>query len=243
MSSTTLERSVADLVLERPARARLFEALGIDYCCGGKKTLEQACSAKHLPTPQVEKLLAQLEAEAEPELQPDYTTFSLGELIGNIIVTHHDYLRGELPRLATLLQKVNRVHGDREARLESMVGVFEPFALELSQHMLKEEQVLFPAIVRMEASGARVAACFGSVAQPIAQMEAEHDDAGNALEQLRGLSDGYTPPDWACNTYRALLDGLHELESNMHTHVHKENNILFPRAIGLENSLGNPIHG
>ena len=150
---------------------------------------------------------------------------------------HHAYLRMELPRLEAMLSKVARVHGDKEARLHQMLSVFRGFIEELNAHMMKEERILFPAIEQMEQSGARPAACFASVKHPIAQMEAEHDGAGAALETLSALSDAYTPPDWACNTYRAMLDGLHDLEQNMHTHVHKENNVLFPRAIALEEAI------
>ena len=237
MSTITQERTVAELVLERPARSRIFEALGIDYCCGGKKTLEAACAKKKLAAPEVIALLAALDGETALERQPDPGAMALGQLIDHVLEAHHAYLRRELPRLSAMLQKVERVHGDRNERLAAMLTVFEAFTLKLNQHMMKEEEILFPAIARMEATGAEVAACFGSVANPIAQMEAEHDDAGNALEQLRSLSNDYTPPDWACNTYRALLDGLHDLECNMHAHVHKENNILFPRAIRLEAAL------
>ncbi len=237
MSTTMLDRTVAELVLERPARSRFFESIGIDYCCGGKKTLREACDRKSLPSDQVLELLAALGTELNQDQEPDAGAMTLGDLIDHILEAHHQYLRQELPRLGAMLRKVERVHGDRNERLATMLSVFEAFTLELNQHMMKEEEILFPAIARMEASGANVAACFGSVANPIARMEAEHDDAGNALEQLRDLSDGYTPPDWACNTYRALLDGLHDLERNMHAHVHKENNILFPKAIRLEARL------
>jgi len=237
MSTTILDRTVAELVLERPARSRFFESFGIDYCCGGKKTLQEACDRKALPSDQVLELLAALATEPTPDQEPEPGAMALGDLIEHILEAHHQYLRQELPRLGAMLQKVERVHGDRNERLAAMLSVFEAFTLELNQHMMKEEEILFPAIARMDATGAEVAACFGSVANPIARMEAEHDDAGNALEQLRTLSDGYTPPDWACNTYRALLDGLHDLERNMHAHVHKENNILFPKAIRLEAKL------
>ena len=237
MSTITQERTVAELVLERPSRSRVFESLGIDYCCGGKKTLEEACAKKKIAPPHVIELLAALDGDSALELQPDPGAMPLGDLIDHILEAHHAYLRRELPRLGAMLQKVERVHGDRNERLAAMLSIFEAFTLELNQHMMKEEEILFPAIARMESTGAEVAACFGGLANPIARMEAEHDDAGNALEQLRSLSNDYTPPDWACNTYRALLDGLHDLECNMHAHVHKENNILFPRAIRLEAAL------
>ncbi|MCC6142320.1 MAG: iron-sulfur cluster repair di-iron protein [Candidatus Hydrogenedentes bacterium] len=216
MSTTMLDRTVAELVLERPARSRFFESIGIDYCCGGKKTLREACDRKSLPSDQVLELLAALCTELNQDQEPDAGAMTLGDLIDHILEAHHQYLRQELPRLGAMLRKVERVHGDRNEQLATMLSVFEAFTLELNQHMMKEEEILFPAIARMEA---------------------EHDDAGNALEQLRALSDGYTPPEWACNTYRALLDGLHDLERNMHAHVHKETNILFPKAIRLEEQL------
>lgn len=237
MNATMLDRTVAELVLERPARARFFENFGIDYCCGGKKTLREACDRKALPSGQVLQLLAALDTEPTPDPEQDWGAMTLGALIDHIIETHHEYLREELPRLGAMLRKVARVHSDRNTRLVAMLPVFDSFTLELNQHMMKEEEILFPAIARMESSGEEMAPCFASVANPIARMEAEHDEAGNALARLRVLSDGYTPPDWACNTYRALLDGLHDLERNMHAHVHKENNILFPRAIRLETQL------
>ena len=244
MGTNILDRTVAELVLERPARSRLFESLGIDYCCGGKKTLKEACDRKALPSPRVLELLAALGTEPTQDQEPDVGAMALGDLIEHILEAHHQYLRQELPRLGAMLRKVERVHGDRDERLAAMLAVFEAFTQELNQHMMKEEEILFPAIARMESTGAQVAGCFGSVANPIARMEAEHDSAGNALEQLRALSDGFTPPDWSCNTYRAMLDGLHELECNMHAHVHKENNILFPKAIRLEGELkGDPETG
>lgn len=240
MSTISTERTIAELVLERPARSRTFESLGIDYCCGGKKTLEAVCAKKQLdPQAVVAQLLAG-DAAAADTPGSDYTVLSLTDLIADILAQHHDYLRQELPRLEAMLTKVTRVHGDREPRLAPMLASFQGFAQDLGTHMMKEERILFPAIVRMEQSGTAEGHCFGSVAQPIAQMEAEHDDAGNALALLRAFSDDFTPPDWACNTYRALIDGLHELEQNMHLHVHKENNVLFPKAIHLEAALHQP---
>jgi regulator of cell morphogenesis and NO signaling len=240
MSTISTERTIAELVLERPARSRTFESLGIDYCCGGKKTLEAVCVKKKLDPQDVVALLVAGDAAAADTPGLDYTALSLTDLIADIVAQHHDYLREELPRLEAMLTKVTRVHGDSEPRLAPMLAAFLGFAQELGTHMMKEERILFPAIARMEATGSAAGNCFGSVAQPIAQMEAEHDDAGDALALLRELSDDFTPPEWACNTYRAMLDGLHELEQNMHLHVHKENNVLFPKAIHLEAALHQP---
>lgn len=150
--------------------------------------------------------------------------------------THHTYLKTELPRLDLMTEKVARVHGDKDSRLHRVRDAFVALRSELEPHMMKEERILFPIIRSLEASSNRQEFHCGSVANPIRQMESEHDHAGNALSVLNESTDGYTPPDWACNTYRAMLDALKRLESNMHQHVHKENNVLFPKAIQLEQS-------
>lgn len=234
MSGVTMEQTIAQLVLERPARSRVFETLGIDYCCGGKKTLKQVCEKKKLDPCELIELLSQ---DAEESIQEgQITEASLTSLISNIIESHHDYLRRELPRLDAMLLKVTRVHGGGEPRLQQMLSVFQPFSEELMSHMLEEEDILFPAIKQLEANPDTASSGETSETALIAKLEAEHDAAGDALAELRTLSDDYTPPVWACNTYRALLDGLHDLERNMHQHVHKENNILFPKTATLEAS-------
>jgi regulator of cell morphogenesis and NO signaling len=168
---------------------------------------------------------------------PDPATMTLSELADHIEATHHAYLRVELPRLATMAQRVAKVHGDKDDRLQTISETVDAFAAELESHMGKEEAVLFPAIRQFDGAERMPSLPFGRVANPIHCMEQEHDNAGAALEHLRMLSDGFAPPDWACNTYRALLDGLHELELDMHQHVHKENNVLFPRIIAREEQL------
>ena len=152
MSTTILDRTVAELVLERPARSRFFESFGIDYCCGGKKTLQEACDRKALPSDQVLELLAALATEPTPDQEPEPGAMALGDLIEHILEAHHQYLRQELPRLGAMLQKVERVHGDRNERLAAMLSVFEAFTLELNQHMMKEEgsRPRFFALVQVE---------------------------------------------------------------------------------------------
>ncbi len=224
---------VGRLVAAQPNRSRLFEELGIDYCCGGKQPLQDACASKGLAPEQV---IARLEALAPPAAGPagiDYARMPTDELIDDIISRHHDYLRREMPRLQQLAEKVARVHGGTDARLIEVAGVFDGFVQELTSHMMKEEMILFPAIRQLAAAAAAGGPVFGSVEGPIRVMEAEHDQAGDALQRMRELTDSFTPPDWACNTYRALLDGLTELEQDLHQHIHKENNILFPRALAL----------
>ena len=156
------------------------------------------------------------------------------ELCDHIEQTHHAYLRTELPRLGQMIDKVVNAHGASHPKLHEVQRVFAALCAELEPHMFKEERILFPAIRQLEQSAATPSFPFGTVANPINVMEHEHDNAGAALSELRTLTADYVPPDDACNTYRAMLDGLRELETNMHQHVHKENNILFPRAIEHE---------
>lgn len=236
--SVQAKQSVGELVVEHPHRSRIFEHLGIDYCCGGKLSLEDACQRKGLDLTSVIETLDQagLDLGGE-ESRRNPSEMSLTELADHIEAVHHDYLRSELPRLDQLVNKVADAHGERDPRLVQLVGVFTAFREELMMHMRKEEQVLFPIIREFESGSALGASHCGSVANPIQQMEAEHDDAGNALEQMRALTDGYEVPEMACNTLRAMLDALAYLERDMHTHVHKENSILFPRAIRMESEL------
>lgn len=236
MATITPEVTIGQLVAERPSRSRVFEKLGIDYCCGGKKSVSEVCAKKGLDPAMI---LERLEREAEtlPDSGPAPAEMTLSELTVHIESTHHVYLGAELPRLAKMAQRVAKVHGDKDQRLMMLSATFGVFVHELESHMAKEEHVLFPAIRALETAETLPSLPFGSVANPIQCMEEEHNDAGDALERMRSLTDDYTPPDWACNTYRALLDGLHELELDMHQHVHKENNILFPRAIEREKQL------
>jgi regulator of cell morphogenesis and NO signaling len=156
--------------------------------------------------------------------------------VKHIIVTHHAYLGQELPRLRRMADRVAKVHGEREGRLEELERVVSALADELESHMAKEERILFPFIQLLEQSPTLPYLPFGTLANPIRAMEHEHESAGNGLEAIRRLTDGFVPPGWACNTYRALFDGLRELELDLHQHIHKENNILFPKALELEKS-------
>jgi regulator of cell morphogenesis and NO signaling len=233
--TTTLNAhaTIGELVTERPQRSRVFERLGIDYCCGGKKPLVEVCVAKGFDVEQVLQMIAESDT-AQGAAVIDASAMTLTELCDHIEQTHHAYLKTELPRLDFMTRKVAAVHGTDEPRLCELRETFVAFQDELMMHMQKEEYVLFPIIRAMEAGDVNAGAHCGSVANPIARMEAEHDDAGSALETFHRLTDAYTPPDWACNTFRATYDALAQLERDMHQHVHKENNILFPRAIELE---------
>lgn len=236
MSTLTAQQTVGELVRERPNRARVFENFGIDYCCGGKKPLSEACAKKGQNVNEVLEAIQAADSAGSTEDAVDCASMRLDELVDHIIATHHAYLGRELPRLQEMSAKVARVHGDKDPRLGKLASVVNGLVDELSSHMMKEERILFPVIRQLEQSAALPATPFGTIANPIRAMEAEHDTAGSALEDMRSLTDGYTPPDWACNTYRALLEGLRELELDLHQHIHKENNVLFPRAIVLEES-------
>jgi len=230
MAMVDTQRTVGELVRELPSRSRVFERLGIDYCCGGKASLQEACAARGL---EVSAVLEELQQTPPAEGETDWSRASLTDLTEHIEATHHAYLRRELPRLQTLLAKVEQVHGARHPWLTELARVYLALQAELESHLMKEERILFPYIRGLDGAGGSEA-CFATVRQPIAMMEHEHDQAGVALAAMRRLTSDYTAPDDACGTFRALLDGLAELEADLHQHIHKENNLLHPRAIEAE---------
>jgi regulator of cell morphogenesis and NO signaling len=236
MQTLDANTTVGNFVRENPNRARVFESLGIDYCCGGKVSLDQACRKRNLDVDTVLRQIEQSDQSGRSESLVDADAMTLTELADHIETTHHAYLKEELPRLDFMTEKVARVHGEHEPRLAQTRQAFLALKTELEPHMMKEERILFPIIRELEQSNGPLQFHCGSVANPIRQMEHEHDQAGNALAILSESTDRYTPPEWACNTYRAMLDSLARLEADMHQHVHKENNVLFPKAIQLEQS-------
>ncbi len=227
------DTTVGQLVVERPARARVFEKLGIDYCCGGKRPLAELARARGLDPATVLALLeaaGSALAAGSPEI--DAAGLTLAQLADHIERTHHEYVKAELPRLVEMADRVARKHAWRDGRLKEIAETVTVLANEMFSHMAKEERILFPLVRQIEAGAADSLHC-GSIANPIRQMEDEHDFAGRAVARLRELSDGFRPDAEACNTHRALLGGLEEFESDLHRHVHKENNFLFPRALAL----------
>jgi regulator of cell morphogenesis and NO signaling len=238
MSINYATAQVGQLVRQRPNRARLFEKFGIDYCCQGKTTLGEACQRRGLDTAQVYEELTDLDAAAaDVQDQSDWSVAPLSQLIDHIIRAHHTYLRLELPRLENLLAKVAAAHAANHPELRELRQVFTALENELTPHMLKEEQILFPWIIRLERSQQTQAATCGSINNPIRMMEHEHQLVGQLLARMRWLTANYMPPPDACPTYCALLASLAELERDLHRHIHKENNILFSRAAELESPL------
>lgn len=223
------EKTVGELAVESPVAARVFEKHGIDYCCGGKNSLETACKERGIA---LESLLGELAASKPGLEEHDWKAVPLRDLIAHIVTRHHAYLKSELPRIADLFAKVLRAHGEREPRLAEVSEVFEVLKEELDAHLMKEEMILFPAIVRIGAGSSAGVPC--SIEHPIARMEYEHESAGRALAQMRHLTLDYYISDEACNTYRALFAALIELEGDLHQHIHLESNILFPRAAELQ---------
>jgi regulator of cell morphogenesis and NO signaling len=235
--SVMTEKTVRELAVAMPAATRVFESVGIDYCCGGNRTLEQACQAAHVP---VDRVLDSLEAAdgTERATQKDWRTEPLADLIDHIKSTHHKYVREEIARLGPLFDKVCSVHGKNHAELPRIRATFGILAQELTTHMMKEEMVLFPYIARMEEAVIEKAPVipppFGSVRNPVAMMVHEHDDAGQALHYMRQATNSYTAPPDACVSYQTLYKALAEFEADLHQHIHLENNILFRRAIEME---------
>ena len=239
--NVTTEKTVRELALEKPGAARVFEKLGIDYCCGGKQTLEQACHSASIPVDEVLGALEVLDHSGQALAKDsDWQKEPLGNLIFHIRTTHHQYTREAIARLGPLFDKVCSVHGERHPELFELRAIFQSLAQELTTHLMKEEMVLFPYVERMEESVLQkepiLPAPFGTVQNPVRMMEHEHDSAGNALRALHACSNGYTAPPDGCVSFQTLYKTLAELEADLHQHIHLENNILFPRAIALENA-------
>ncbi|HVO81540.1 MAG TPA: iron-sulfur cluster repair di-iron protein [Terriglobales bacterium] len=234
-----VEKTVREMALEIPDATRVFEKLGIDYCCGGGKSLEEACSAAKLPIAQVLDALAKA---GQPAVEPqhDWSSELLADLVEHIVHTHHKYTREEIGRLQALLVKVCSVHGKNHPELATIQGTFRGLSQELTMHMMKEEMVLFPYIVRMEEAVLEkepvLPPPFGSVQNPVHMMMGEHDSAGEALRAMREASRGYAVPDDGCVSYRTLYQALEAFEADLHQHIHLENNVLFPRAVAMEES-------
>jgi len=225
------DMTLGAIVAARPTLARVFERLGLDYCCGGKQSLGHACEAKSLDPQTVLRLLEEAAVASESgAAEVDAAAMTLTQLADHIVQTHHTYVKTALPTLLEMAGRVARKHSWRDARLLTVYQGVAALTEEMFQHMQKEEIILFP-LVRQIDGGATGGFHCGSIANPIRVMEAEHESAGQVVARLRELTDGFAPDSESCTTHRALLAGLAEFEGDLHRHVHKENNILFPRAL------------
>jgi regulator of cell morphogenesis and NO signaling len=232
-----MDQTVREIAIQHPECVPVFESLGIDYCCGGHRTLREACERSHVPVEEAIRLLSGIEGR-KSESAESWAQARLKDLSGHIVEKHHDYIRRESPRLMAQLEKVVDRHGNAHPEVCAIRDLFVALTDELRMHMMKEENVLFPYLVRTEAAmldGQKAPpAMFGSVEVPISRMLADHEDAGELSGRIRSLSGDFHPPGDACPTYRALYHGLEEFERDLHQHVHLENNILFPRALEME---------
>jgi regulator of cell morphogenesis and NO signaling len=229
----TSETTVAEIATVTPATIRVFQQHRIDYCCGGKVPLTQACMAAGLD---LDEVLIDLRAAIAPAVpEQSWAEASLRALVEHIQARYHDTLHLELPRLEAMLDKVVNRHGDHLSEvLLPLQQTFKRLQKEMLEHMVQEDRVLFPFIIALEAGGELpVSDAAAWIQSPIAVMEADHAEAGAALAFIRQITAGFAPPDWACPTFRGLYYGLAQLETDMHLHVHLENNILFPRAARL----------
>lgn len=239
MQELDMQHTISSMVAEDYRKAEVFSRFGIDYCCGGKRTLAEVCGQKGIEPQEVLEALEALHDQAPDRYH--YQEWELDFLADYIVNTHHTYVRDSLVFLDELSAKVTRVHGRSHPELTMISLHYQLLANEMRLHMYKEEEILFPYIRQMvrDAREGRPykEPPFVSVSNPIAMMEKEHDSAGGAMQEIRSLSEEFTPPSGACNSYRVLYGKLREFEEDLHKHVHLENNILFPRAIEMEQEI------
>ena len=238
-AATFAQRKVGEIVAEDYKLGSVFKRHGIDFCCGGGISVAEACARKGVDVAALEQELAVArQGRSIAQAHVGVTNWALDFLADYIVNIHHRYVRESLPVLEAFGTKVARVHGDASPELLEIAAKIGELAEEMRQHMEKEERVLFPFIKQLvdadRTGKPRPPAPFGTVQDPVKMMEDEHDHAGALVGDLRTLSGDFQPPDWACNTYRALFAKLEEFEEDLHRHVHLENNVLFPRALELE---------
>lgn len=236
--ATITEKKVGKIVAENFRTAKVFTEYGIDFCCKGAVKLSDACSTRNLD---IEEIVEKLEAVMKVADQSPYQAMSLSQLIDHIVSTHHKYVEETIPALKFYLEKIERVHGDRHPELTPVREEFFQAADALTVHMKKEEFVLFPYIKAMEDAKSNNFPLskphFGHIENPISMMEDEHDTEGERFRRIYSLTQGYTPPVDACQTYRVAFSLLQEFEEDLHTHIHLENNVLFPKAMVLFSEL------
>jgi len=235
--SFTSETKVKDIALSNPAATQILEDAGLDYCCGGGKSLHEACLHADVPAEEILNRLRENSRDITPG-DANWTLAPLSDLTRHIRERHHRYVREAIVRVQTLLEKVGAKHGENHPEITDIQRLFTEVGREMIMHMRKEEQILFPYIDALEraanAHGSVEPPFFQTVRNPIHAMMKEHDAAGELVKQIRKASSEYTAPADACTSYEALYQDLREFEADLHQHVHLENNILFPRAVEME---------
>jgi regulator of cell morphogenesis and NO signaling len=228
---------VKDIALSNPGARQILESAGVDYCCGGAKSLHEACMHSDVPAEEILKRLSENSEQVSPG-ESTWVSAPLADLTRHICEKHHQYVREAIPRVRALLEKVKAKHGENHPEIADIQMLFIEVGREMIMHMQKEEQILFPYIDAVERSVREKKTLeppfFGTVRNPIQAMMSEHDSAGELVRQIRKASSVYTPPADGCTSYQALYQDLRQFEEDLHQHVHLENNILFPRAVEME---------
>ena len=229
------EMTVAEIVTQNIKTADVFKKNGIDFCCGGNVLMKEVCEKKNVDYEKVKTELLNLDKVSKVH---DFDSWELDFLTDYIINTHHTYIVESNPLILQYANKVAKVHGHQCEELFEIKSLFEKLSEELTAHMAKEENILFSYIKQMVVAKRNnlesTPPPFGTIQNPINMMEMEHEGAGEYLKKIAKLANGFTPPDWACNTFRALYSKLEEYQNDLFQHIHLENNILFPKAIKME---------
>lgn len=234
--SELVTMSLAQIVNGNHRAARVFEKYHLDFCCKGKRTLEQACTEGELQLAKVVADLENAEQHTTGSLSVNYTKMSLEQLAEYIVTTHHNYVKKEMPAILGYLQKVASKHGEQHPEMIKVLQLFTAMKEEMEEHMQKEELILFPRIKEIEKQmngGKELVISSTFLGSPISMMEQEHDHAGTLLAEIRKLTNDYTPPADGCTTYRLCLAALQAFELDLHQHIHLENNMLFPKALKI----------
>lgn len=235
-----LERTVGELVAEHYGRAAVFTEMGIDFCCGGGRTVAEACEESGVPAGSVVAALEALDGTGRNRSGSDPRSWSIDRLVSHVEDVHHVYLRRTIPVLRQWTEKIARVHGRTHPELLEVRTVFEELAEELSLHMKDEEDEVFPHLVALEDPAADDEVGLPVQESVVQALEHDHEHAGSLTRRIRELTDGFSPPPDACTTYTATFALLSEFEQDLHRHVHLENNVLFPRARTISARRGKP---
>jgi regulator of cell morphogenesis and NO signaling len=234
-------QSIRDIAANQPSAVALFERFEIDVCSLADKSLRDACSELHLSLDQVLEKLGECRSHENSSCLSDPSALSCAHLVQHIVRVHHQRVRQDLPGLLRLAHKLTDTNGEQAPALKTVEKLIEQLQQEMLAHIRKEEEVLFPFIVQMEESSILTYppahACFRSVSHPVFMLVQEHESANSIMKEIRGSTGNFSLPEWACPKHRALLDGLRAFETDLHEHIHLENDVLFPRSIQMEPEL------